>query len=490
MYSRVIALAAAVLVAGTSAGPAAAQRTERISVVRTAQHGLSQPIPNRFIVTVAPRNDPGVVASAAGLRADRVYRRVLNGFVATLSDLTQSRLLQDYRVIRIEQDRTVTATTLPKSWGIDRVDQRRLPLNNSYDALGTGLGVSAFVVDSGIRFDHTLFGGRAVRGIDVINDGYNGADCNGHGTHVAGTIGGGAGYGVAPDVTLVSARVLDCSGSGSVSGIISALDWIGNNARRPAVVNMSLGGGASLSFDDAVNWLVASGIPVVVAAGNDNADACTASPARAASALTVAATTNADGRASFSNWGACVDIFAPGVAIASAYKTSSTSIAQMSGTSMASPHVAGRVALLLEANPTLTGPGVTNAVLSTSTTGIIGDPAGSANRMIYTGDVTTVTPPPPPPPPPPTTTPPPPPATAVITTTVSLRYSAVGQPIVTVKWSGATTASVDIYRNGAKFINTPNDGVWSDRPKTRGVYTYRVCNAGTSTCSADAAVTI
>ncbi len=261
MFIRSASLAAAALVAVASAAPAVAQVTERPSVVRHAHRGPSQLIPNRFIVTVAPRTDPGGVASAAGIRADRVYRRVLNGFVATLSELTQSRLLNDYRVVRIEQDRQVTMSVASKSWGLDRIDQRALPLNNTYNAPGTGTGVSVFVVDSGIRFDHTMFGGRALRGIDVVGDGYNGADCNGHGTHVAGTIGGGGGYGVAPDVTLVSARVLNCEGSGSVSGIIQALEWIGTNARRPAVVNMSLGGGASQSFDDAVNALVAGGIP-------------------------------------------------------------------------------------------------------------------------------------------------------------------------------------------------------------------------------------
>lgn len=480
MFTRLISSAAAAFVATTSAAPALAQVTERPSVVRHAPRSASPVIPNRFIVTVAPRNDPGGVAAAAGISADRVYRRVLNGFVATLSDLTQSRLLNDYRVVRIEPDRQVTITVASKSWGVDRIDQRALPLNNIYNTVGTGLGVSVFVVDTGIRFDHSLFGGRAVRGIDVVGDGYNGADCNGHGTHVAGTIGGGGGYGVAPDAILVSARVLNCQGSGSISGIIYALDWIGTYGRRPAVVNMSLGGGASLSFDDAVNSLVASGISVVVAAGNDNVDACKQSPGRAASALTIAASSSSDARATFSNWGACVDLFAPGVSIASAYKNSSTSIALMSGTSMAAPHVAGRAALLLEANPTMTPSSVTNAVLSTSTSGVIGSAAGSPNRLLYTGDTATVAPAP---------TAPPPDSTS-ITTTLSLRYSVLGQPIVTVRWTGATSSNVDIYRNGAKFINTPNDGVWTDRPKTKGTYRYKVCNSGSSTCSLEASLTI
>ena len=487
MDARLISLAAAALVTALSATPAAAQVTERPSVVRHAARGASPVIPGRFIVTIAPRNDPGMVASAAGIRADRVYRRVLNGFVATLSDLTQSRLLYDYRVVRIEPDRKVTMTVTSKSWGIDRIDQRTLPLNSSYTTLGTGLGVSVFVVDSGIRFDHTIFGGRAVRGIDVVGDGLNGADCNGHGTHVAGTIGGGGGYGVAPDVTLVSARVLNCEGSGSVSGIIAALDWIATNAQRPAVVNMSLGGANSLSFDAAVNSLVASGIPAIVAAGNDNVDACQQSPARAASAVTVAASSNTDSRATFSNWGSCVELFAPGVSIASAYKTSATSIALMSGTSMAAPHVAGRAALLLEAYPTMTSSAVTSAILSTSTAGIIANAASSPNRLLYTGDVTAVAPPPTTPPP--TTTPPP--ATGSITTTLSVRYSLLnGAPIVSVQWSGATSANADVYRNGVRIIITPNDGAYTDRPPTKGTYKYKVCNANSSTCSAEVSITV
>lgn len=222
--------------------------------------------------------------------------------------------------------------------------------------------------------------------------GGNGSDCNGHGTHVAGTVGGGSGYGVAPEVTLASARVLDCEGSGSVSGIIYALDWIAGNARRPAVANMSLGGTASASLDDAVTRLISLGISTVVAAGNETADACNVSPARVPNALTIAATDKSDARASFSNYGSCVDLFAPGAGIVSAYHTSSTALAQMSGTSMAAPHVAGRAALLLGVDPSLDSAAVNEAVVSTATPTSITNALGSPNLVLFVGTATATAP--------------------------------------------------------------------------------------------------
>jgi subtilisin family serine protease len=255
-------------------------------------------------------------------------------------------------------------------------------LNAIYTFNWTGSGVRAYVIDTGIRTDHTQFGGRASNVFDAF--GGNGQDCNGHGTHVAGTIGGST-YGVAKSALLRGVRVLNCSGSGSNSGVIAGVDWVRQNHIAPAVANMSLGGGASSALDTAVNNLHNANVTIAVAAGNSNADASTQSPARSANAVTVGSTTQTDARSSFSNFGTCVDIFAPGSGILSAWFSSTTATATLSGTSMASPHVAGAAALYKQANPSASSTTIRNALVNNATTNVIsGVGTGSPNRLLYT----------------------------------------------------------------------------------------------------------
>ena len=320
-----------------------------------------------------------------GGKIDRVFKHALNGYVAELNDKAAEELSKDNRVLYVEQDSEVSidATQTGATWGLDRIDQRDRPLNGTYTYTPTGSGVNAYIIDTGIRRTHNDFGGRAFAGFDAIGDGQNSNDCNGHGTHVAGTVGGTT-YGVAKSVRLYAVRVLNCSGSGSNSGVIAGVDWVTQNRVRPAVANMSLGGGASSALDTAVNNSIASGVTYAVAAGNSNANACNYSPARVGNALTVGSTTSSDARSSFSNFGSCLDIFAPGSSITSAWYTSNTATNTISGTSMASPHVAGVAALYLQGNPTASASTVNAAIInSASTSKLTSIGTGSPNRLLY-----------------------------------------------------------------------------------------------------------
>jgi aqualysin 1 len=336
----------------------------------------------RGLYSIAPYIAAEMGATYRG-KIKHVYQHALNGFAVEMSEEDAERLSEDFRVKFVEEDAEMTAdvTQTNPPWGLNRIDQRNLPLNGTYNYNWTGAGVRVYVIDTGIRTTHNQFGGRASNVFDAF--GGNGQDCNGHGTHVAGTVGGST-YGVAKGALLRGVRVLNCSGSGSTSGVISGVDWVRVNRINPAVANMSLGGGASTALDTAVNNLVASGVPIAVAAGNSNANACNSSPARATSAITVGSTTTTDARSSFSNFGTCLDLFAPGSGILSAWFTSNTATATLSGTSMASPHVAGVAALYRQANPSASATTVRNAIVNNATTNVVTNAgSGSPNRLLY-----------------------------------------------------------------------------------------------------------
>ena len=341
-------------------------------------------------ISASVRSRPSVAefadgrAKARGARIERVFEHAIKGFSAKMTRRQAEELAADPAILLVEEDQiiTVDATQTNATWGLDRIDQTDLPLNATYNYNTTAGTVHTYVIDTGIYLPHTEFGGRAQFGFDSVRDGRNGVDCHGHGTHVAGTI-GGAVYGVAKSVNLYAVRVLNCTGSGTTSSVIAGIDWVTANHRSPAVANMSLGGGASTSLDNAMRNSIASGVTYVVAAGNENVDACAGSPARLKEAITAGASAANDVRASFSNYGSCVDLFAPGVNISSAWYSGVTATRNLSGTSMAAPHTAGVAALYLAANPTKTPAEVEAAIKGNAVSGrlsAIG--AGSPNLLL------------------------------------------------------------------------------------------------------------
>jgi len=357
---------------------------------------VSEPIAGKYIVVFNDRvqDVPGLargLTAANGGTLRFTYQRALRGFAADLPEQAAAALSHNPNVAYVEQDQVMRAfgTQTGATWGLDRIDQRALPLSTTYTYGATGAGVTAYIIDTGILLTHTEFGGRARTGYDAVTNGGTAADCNGHGTHVSGTVGGST-YGVAKSVALVAVRVLDCNGSGSTSGVIAGIDWVtGDHAfGAPAVANMSLGGGASTALDNAVKKSIADGVAYAIAAGNGNfvgiaQDACKYSPARVPEAMTVGATDKTDKKASWSNYGNCVDWFAPGVGITSAWIGSATATNTISGTSMATPHTTGVAALYLQGNPSDTPAQVRDALFNNTTQHVVTSSKTTNNNLLF-----------------------------------------------------------------------------------------------------------
>ncbi|MFE3585994.1 S8 family peptidase [Streptomyces niveus] len=389
---RIVAvLSAAVTAAGLAltATPAQAAPAEG----RIIGAGAPNAVKDSYIVVLNERS--GTKSSSGegrrlmaryGGEVSHTYRAAINGYAANLSEAEAKRLAADPAVAQVVQDTTVKASatqTNPPSWGLDRIDQANLPLNGSYtypDSAGSG--VTAYVIDTGVRITHVDFGGRASYGYDAIDNDFVADDGNGHGTHVAGTV-AGTSYGVAKKARIVGVRVLNNAGSGTTAQVVAGIDWVTANAVKPAVANMSLGGGANTAIDTAVRNSIASGITYAVAAGNNGLPAANYSPARVSEAITVGATTSTDARASYSNTGTLVDLFAPGSAITSAWRTSDTASSSISGTSMASPHVAGAAAIYLGNHTSATPAQVSSALVAAATPGVVTNPGtGTPNRLL------------------------------------------------------------------------------------------------------------
>ncbi len=377
-----VAAAAAVGVAVVATAPAGAAEGQVLGADSATAVEGSYIV--KFKDGVAAKADS--TAAKYGGTVEHTYAAALKGFAASMSEQDAKHLAADPAVDFVQQNQTVKLVAdqpNPPSWGLDRVDQRDLPLNDNYSYATTANNVHAYIIDTGVETTHPDFGGRAVSGFDAIDNDDDATDCHGHGTHVAGTV-GGTSFGLAKEVNLVAVRVLSCSGSGTTAQVVAGIDWVTQNAVKPAVANMSLGGGGDAALDAAVQASIASGVSYAIASGNSSTDACGFSPARVPEAITVNATDINDAQASFSNFGTCTDIYAPGVGITSSWLNGGTNT--ISGTSMATPHVAGAAALHLAANPDATPADVTAALTANATPDkVTGAGAGSPNLLLFTG---------------------------------------------------------------------------------------------------------